>query len=761
VDSHAPHVTERTLRDLEHAPSAPSELPLAGRYRLRGILGRGGMGTVYRAEDLQLGEIIALKIVAKGTSSSLTDSDHQRDEVKLARRVTHRNVARTFDIGEHEGLRFITMELVDGTSLREIIESDTPLERKLGLIAHVASGLAAIHDAGVAHRDLKPENVLVAAAGIAKITDFGIARDAGSLESGMTTGTPRYMAPEVLAGAAPTRAADVYAFGLVAYETLTRERFRGGEIEPAMRTLRGVLGDSRKEVVAFIGRCLAEAPELRPTSVRVLEGLLADEPSAAPGTVDLAALRRPARARLGASVFAADAADVWLSDSVPSEIIRALTRFEGLEVVTTLLPLERASSPATTLGIDVVIMGSVRRTGKELVVSMRAVSTSDQLQLWARRVSLTMDRLSAGLREVAELIAGAVLDRESPERTTVEVDPRVTELVLRAAHEDHDPWRDFSDRAATYLEEARALAPDDPAVLAALANALLRGVGMYDSARFIRARTAADRAVELDPASPDSQLALGVLLFHSNDPLGAMTSLRSALSSAPSLVDVHAVVAAMAVDVGLFHDGIGRASLVMALYPGHAITRTTATLAREYVGEQAAADALVEAGLSSDAPLDRILSALAGSRLAIWRGTPAAMSELLRRFEPLRGTPFIDPFIAGLEGSLRPPEVIARLGAFGHIEPEWARPRCVRTELEIELSIHQGELAEAARKIEELIAAGSYNEAWFTKCPAVERLAASVDISAARELVVARAASVRRALAEAGLMAVPRRRARR
>lgn len=732
-----------------------TEAVLAGRYRIKGILGRGGMGTVYRVEDTALGETIALKIVAQG-SSTPANLERQRDEVRLARRVTHPNVARTFDLGEHGDLRFITMELVDGTSLRDVIGSDTALDNRLALLAHVASGLSAIHEADIAHRDLKPENVLVSSAGIAKITDFGIARSADSVASGMTTGTPRYMAPEVLAGAPPTRAADVYAFGLVSYETLTSERFRGGDLEAATRVLRGRLGASRgrAEIVTFVVQCLAEKPELRPASVRPLVALLSGTPSSVALGADVASLPR---ARLGAAVFASDQADAWLSDSIPSEMLRSLARSQGVEVVSALLPSTDTIDAARKRGIDVVVLGAVRREGDELRLSVRAVSVADQLQLWARSSVVPVERLTAGLEETAGLVALAVLGKEKTARTVHAEDPRVTELVLRASHEDHSPWRDFQNTAADLLEQARVLAPDDPAVLSALAHALLRGAASYDAERYHRARRLAERAVELDGADADCQLALAGTLLIANDPLGAVTSLRSVLRAAPSFPDGHAMTAALAVDVGLFRDGVGRAALVRALEPGLAIARIVGALAHEYLGEHGAADAVIDEGLASGAPLAQVLSLLNAARFAMWRGSPDDIAALRARLPHVGHLPFVAPFLAALDGSISGAQAISTMGPFASMAKEWARPRCLRLQFEAELLVHHGAMADAAKIVDELVGAGMFDSSWLTLCPSMQRLAASVDLSAARECVIARAAAVRRAMEEGGLTGSVRR----
>src|SRR5438270_894298 len=167
-------------------PSAASQYPpsresirlsetavIAGRYELLGLVGVGGMGSVYRARDTELDEVIALKVLRRELVDAPGMLDRFRREVKLARRVTHRNVARTFDIGEHQGERFLTMEFIEGESLARLLEREgtLPLPRIIEILRAVCAGLSAAHAAGVVHRDLKPDNVLIAEGGRIAITD--------------------------------------------------------------------------------------------------------------------------------------------------------------------------------------------------------------------------------------------------------------------------------------------------------------------------------------------------------------------------------------------------------------------------------------------------------------------------------------------------------------------------------------------------------------------------------------------------------------
>ena len=174
----------------------------AGRYRVRSSLGAGGMGAVYRVFDEMVGEEVALKILTEG---DLAASERFRAEVRLARRITHRNVGRTFDIGTDQGLLFITMELIEGRTVLDWINSGLWSDAVVAWLASSAAlGLAAAHHAEVVHRDLKPSNLLVTEDDRVVLIDWGIAafRDLG--EHGIA-GTPDYMAPEQLLGSGPRR----------------------------------------------------------------------------------------------------------------------------------------------------------------------------------------------------------------------------------------------------------------------------------------------------------------------------------------------------------------------------------------------------------------------------------------------------------------------------------------------------------------------------------------------------------------------------
>ncbi|HZM25736.1 MAG TPA: protein kinase [Gemmatimonadales bacterium] len=209
---------------------APGQV-FAGRYEILAALGQGGMGVVYKARDRELDDMVAVKLVR--TDLLAIDPmaiERFKDEVRLARRISHRNVARTHDFGEAEGLYYVTMEFVAGTPLRDLIQARhrLPVSATVSVGKQLCRALEAAHEEGIIHRDIKPQNIMVAADGLVKVMDFGIARPVerqkAMTQTGLVIGTPDYMAPEQLLGEPVDPRVDLYAAAVVLYECLTGRR---------------------------------------------------------------------------------------------------------------------------------------------------------------------------------------------------------------------------------------------------------------------------------------------------------------------------------------------------------------------------------------------------------------------------------------------------------------------------------------------------------------------------------------------------------
>jgi Protein kinase domain len=266
---------------------------LAERFRIIGLLGRGGMGEVYRADDLKLGQPVALKFLPRPLASDKDRLERFYSEVRIARQVSHPNVCRVYDVGEIDGQPYLSMEFVDGEDLASLLKriGRLPADKALDIARELCSGLAAAHDKGVLHRDLKPANVMVDGRGRARITDFGLAVAAGEVVEGEVSGTPAYMAPEQLAGKGASVRSDVYALGLVLYELYTgRKAFDGATLQELTRkhaedppTAPSTLAPGFDPAVErVILRCLQKDPAARPASAsNVAAALPGGDPLAA------------------------------------------------------------------------------------------------------------------------------------------------------------------------------------------------------------------------------------------------------------------------------------------------------------------------------------------------------------------------------------------------------------------------------------------------------------------------------------------------
>ena len=212
---------------IDHGRFAPGAL-LGGRYRIIQRLGRGGMGEVYRADDLKLGQPVALKFLPPDVDRDPARLTQLHTEVRMARQVSHPNVCRVYDIDEFDGSTFLSMEFVDGEDLASLLRRIGRFseDRALEIARQICAGLAAAHDRQVVHRDLKPANIMIDGTGKVRITDFGLAGLAGEQ---IRAGTPAYMSPEQLAGNEVTARSDIYSLGLVLYEIFTGQRALDGK----------------------------------------------------------------------------------------------------------------------------------------------------------------------------------------------------------------------------------------------------------------------------------------------------------------------------------------------------------------------------------------------------------------------------------------------------------------------------------------------------------------------------------------------------
>jgi serine/threonine-protein kinase len=278
IDGTQPGVT--APQSMPEVELQPGQL-FANRYRIEQIIGRGGMGVVYRANDTQLDETVAIKTLPGDVMQrSPEEVERFKREIRLARKITHRNVLRTFDYGEAEGVYFISMEFVRGYTLAELLaEADAKQMAPrvaIGIARQISRGLQAAHEQGIIHRDIKPQNVLIDHKGEVKLMDFGIARMAeaheGMTQAGLIVGTPHYMSPEQVQGKQLDPRSDVYSMGVMLYELLAGRRpFESSSLTGVLtahitekaRPPIELRPDIGREVNQIVMRCLEKDPKMR------------------------------------------------------------------------------------------------------------------------------------------------------------------------------------------------------------------------------------------------------------------------------------------------------------------------------------------------------------------------------------------------------------------------------------------------------------------------------------------------------------------
>ena len=295
---------------LKHGRFLPGTI-LGERFRIVALLGRGGMGEVFRADDVKLGQPVALKFLPPEMATDRERLERLYNEVRVARQIAHPNVCRVYDVGEVDGEHFISMEYIEGEDLATLLRriGRLPEPKAIQISRQVAAGIAAAHEKGVLHRDLKPSNIMLDERGLARITDFGLAAVHTEIgPANVSEGTPAYMAPEQLTGREVSTRSDIYSLGLVLYELFTgKQAFDGKSAAEVIRQRQesttpsapsSVVADVNPAVERLIIQCLDPEPGNRPASTLAVAAAL---PGGDPLAAALAAGETPSPELLAAA----------------------------------------------------------------------------------------------------------------------------------------------------------------------------------------------------------------------------------------------------------------------------------------------------------------------------------------------------------------------------------------------------------------------------------------------------------------------------
>ncbi len=743
---------------------------IARRYEVLSLLGAGGMGTVYRVRDLELDEEVALKMVRRELLDTPGILDRFRREAKLARRVTHRNVARVFDVGEGEGERFLTMELVVGEPLSALLarEGALDLPRAGAIAADIAAGLASAHAAGVVHRDLKPDNVMLAKDGRVVLTDFGIARafldNPGTSDSlGMFVGTPAYMAPEqVECRADVDHRADIYALGALLYEIFTGETaWTGGSAfaiasarllrpPPDPRARRPDLPGPFAELVL---RAMARDPADRPPTVDHVAAALAGLtlPASPPPEIPRPITAIPGVPTGGKTVAvlpfhnAGAPEDEYLAEELTDDLIDALSMTSGIKVRPrgAVLPFRGAEADprdaGRALGVEVVVLGSVRRARGQVKITARVASVGDGFQLWSKRFDRPEQDILSINDEVARAIAGALTVDAHAARSGPS-DPVAVDLYLRARHEYRGFWPDHLRRAIALFEQADVIAPGDPLILSGMAAALARAAFFSGGRDLERAREVAARAVAAAPELGEAHLSLGLALFHLGEMPAAARALRVAVRKNPGLAEAHVALGRLLVEVGAFSEGIPRLEAALVLDADATAARAELMRSHALLGDWDACEEVASRVKTVEGAWGHWTLR---ARFALWRGDPALAKAHLSRMEEGSAAVMRVPLLVrtALEhGKIRDEE--PSLSLIATRDEGGSRRRAFLLQVHAEMAAHLEEDARALEALRLSAEAGLIDLAWLERCPLFRRIRLSPRYYGVHALVKKRAADI-------------------
>src|SRR5262245_8203869 len=520
--------------------SAPASEDKVSHYRLLELLGRGAMGEVWLAEDTQLPRKVAVKLLPRHMAEDADAVARLLREAQAAASVDHPGVVTVYEVGVHDGRPYMVMQRVEGETLEVRLErGPLPILDAVHLGIEVADALAEVHALGIVHRDLKPANVVMSPRG-ARVLDFGVASVKGSSRlttTGVAVGTPLSMAPEQLRGQPPDNRTDLWALGVMLYRAVTGVApFTGTTVEAVMhavlnsqpRSPSALRAGIVPEMDFMIMKLLRKEPAQRYARA---EELLADLRTceacltgfAPAGAATPPESRAPSLAVLPFEVMSADADDAYLAAGLAEDLVVDLTRLGDLHVSSraeTAVYRDRAVPPRTVareLGVDYVLIGSVRRAGNRARISTQLVRAADGHALWAERFDRTLEDLFEVQAEVSKRIVDALhIELKPGEREMLDRAPtrnaEAYQLYLRA-REILDVGAAENMRAEELLKQALSLDPDFALGLAALGETYARralrwwgGLEMAD-----RALPLAEQALAREPGLLEAQMVFAMV----------------------------------------------------------------------------------------------------------------------------------------------------------------------------------------------------------------------------------------------------------
>ena len=582
---------------------------LAGRYRVAGEIGRGGMAVVYLADDLRHDRKVAIKFIQPELAQAVGAARFLR-EIEIAARLTHPHIVPLFDSGESDGRLFYVMPFLEGESLRDRLrrERQLPVHEALLIGRDVASALDYAHARNVVHRDIKPENVLLYE-GEAMVADFGIALAASAAASpritgtGLVVGTPEYMSPEQALDEGTDARSDQYSLACVLFEMLAGEPPYAGSSPysilskrlmdpvPSVRRLRPMVP---AVVDRALTRALAKAPADRFPSAGALAAELALA-SMTPATGSAAVAERPRTASVAVLPFrnlSADPENEYFADGITEDVIAHLSKIRALRVISRSSVMQfkqRTGSMrdiGAALGATALLDGSVRRSGDRVRIVAQLVDGESDQQVWAETYDRRLDDIFAIQTDVALHIASSLeAELSSDERDRVERQPtddlQAYQLFLQGRQWLARYTPDSLQRAIDFFERAVARDPSFALAHASTGMAhieLVEAGAMAPDVAYPRASSALERALQLDPDLSSAHVASAYFkMTREFDWVGAEREFRRALELSPSDADAFDLYGRLCMALGRLDDSLKLLNRALELDPlshGNDITTT-------------------------------------------------------------------------------------------------------------------------------------------------------------------------------------------
>ncbi len=594
-----------------------------GPYEVVGQLGAGGMGEVYRARDTRLERDIALKVLPADVAAQPDRMARFEREAKTVAGLNHPNLVVLHSIEDADGVRFLTMELVEGDPLdRLVVPGGLAPARVLELALPIVEALAAAHAKGIVHRDLKPANVIVARDGRVKVLDFGLAKLAPVADAaqtvtagapisslGQVVGTVPYMAPEQLRGEPADARADLFSFGILVYELASGRRPFAGDtsadvtsaiLRDAPPSLASLRADLPADVARTIERCLEKDASQRIQSARELRIELdrarkAIESSASGSTVPAAAAAEtPSVAVLPFVNMSRDEENEYFSDGLSEELLNVLAKVRGLRVAARSSAFSFKGKNATVadvgkaLNVAAVLEGSVRKSGIRVRIGVQLVKVEDGYNLWSESYDRTLDDVFAVQDDIAQAVVkelrttllGEAADSDASRAAQAAVAvAAVGRGVSGEAHRLLLQGRFLIDRfghddvvyGIEYLRQAVALDPTYAGAWASLSRALSLAAGyswLPPENAYRQARDAAQRALAIAPDLAEAYTALSRVQFSWDwDWSGALASARRSVELAPGDAEVLRLAAVTLMYLGSLDEAISLGERAVELDP--------------------------------------------------------------------------------------------------------------------------------------------------------------------------------------------------